>query len=185
RASYFEVYPGIWRHGDWIKFNERGGCVIYGRSDSTINRKGIRMGTSEIYACVEALDEILDSLVVDLELLDRDSYMPLFVILREGMALDDGLIKAINHKLRIELSPRHVPDEIFHVREIPYKTVSFLRSAWERLPDAPRPTRRRERRIRHSTRSVERGGTRRGVTAYFEFHAKTRNEMRINADKLR
>ncbi|MCP5099106.1 MAG: AMP-binding protein, partial [Chloroflexi bacterium] len=79
RASYFEVYPGIWRHGDWIKFNERGGCVIYGRSDSTINRKGIRMGTSEIYACVEALDEVLDSLVVDLELLDRDSYMPLFV----------------------------------------------------------------------------------------------------------
>ncbi|MCP5012247.1 MAG: acetoacetate--CoA ligase, partial [Aestuariibacter sp.] len=120
RASYFEVYPGIWRHGDWIKFNERGGCVIYGRSDSTINRKGIRMGTSEIYACVEALDEVLDSLVVDLELLDRDSYMPLFVILREGLVLDDALKQTINRKLRTELSPRHVPDEIFQVREIPY-----------------------------------------------------------------
>jgi acetoacetyl-CoA synthetase len=119
-ASYFEVYPGIWRHGDWIKFNERGGCVIYGRSDTTINRKGIRMGTSEIYACVEALDEVLDSLVVDLELLDRDSYMPLFVILRDGLTLDQPLKQTINHKLRTELSPRHVPDEIYHVSDIPY-----------------------------------------------------------------
>ncbi|MEZ4661800.1 MAG: acetoacetate--CoA ligase [Caldilineaceae bacterium] len=73
RASYFDVYPGVWRHGDWIKFNQRGGCVIYGRSDSTINRKGVRMGTSEIYACVEAIDEVMDSLVVDLNKLGRDS----------------------------------------------------------------------------------------------------------------
>ena len=120
KASYFEVYPNIWRHGDWIKFNERGGCVIYGRSDSTINRKGIRMGTSEIYACVEALDEVLDSLIVDLEMLDRDSYMPLFVILREGLTLDETLKKKINAKLRTELSPRHVPNEIYQVDQLPY-----------------------------------------------------------------
>mgnify|MGYP002713016109 CR=1 FL=1 len=120
KASYFEVYPDIWRHGDWIKFNERGGCVIYGRSDSTINRKGIRMGTSEIYACVEALDEVLDSLIVDLEMLDRDSFMPLFVILREGLTLDDALKKKINTKLRTELSPRHVPNEIYQVDQLPY-----------------------------------------------------------------
>ena len=120
KASYFEVYPNIWRHGDWIKFNERGGCVIYGRSDSTINRKGIRMGTSEIYACVEALDEVLDSLIVDLEMLNRDSFMPLFVILREGLTLDEALKKKINTKLRTELSPRHVPNEIYQVDQLPY-----------------------------------------------------------------
>ncbi|MCA9980005.1 MAG: acetoacetate--CoA ligase, partial [Anaerolineales bacterium] len=94
-GSYFEMFPGIWRHGDWIKFNERGGCVIYGRSDSTINRQGIRMGTSEIYQVVEALPEIVDSLIIDLELLGRESYMPLFVVLREGEALTDDLQKRI------------------------------------------------------------------------------------------
>jgi len=120
QASYFDVYPGVWCHGDWIKFNERGGCVIYGRSDSTINRKGIRMGTGEIYACVEALDEVLDSLVVDLEYLDRDSFMPLFVILRQGLTLDENLKQTIKQKLRAELSARHVPDEIFQVTDIPY-----------------------------------------------------------------
>ena len=120
QESYFELFPGVWRHGDWIKFNERGGCVIYGRSDATINRKGIRMGTSEIYACVEAIDGVLDSLVVDLELLDRDSYMPLFVILAEGRTLDDDLRQKINQALRRELSPRHVPDAIYQVQELPY-----------------------------------------------------------------
>ncbi|MCA9943063.1 MAG: acetoacetate--CoA ligase [Anaerolineales bacterium] len=120
RESYFEMFPGVWRHGDWIKFNERGGCVIYGRSDATINRKGIRMGTSEIYACVEAIDGVLDSLVVDLELLDRDSFMPLFVILAEGVTLDDALRQKINQELRRELSPRHVPDAIYQVQELPY-----------------------------------------------------------------
>ncbi len=120
RESYFEMFPGVWRHGDWIQFNERGGCVIYGRSDATINRKGIRMGTSEIYACVEAIDGVLDSLVVDLELLDRDSFMPLFVILVEGMTLDDELRQRINQELRSQLSPRHVPDVIYQVQEIPY-----------------------------------------------------------------
>lgn len=120
RESYFEMFPGVWRHGDWIQFTSRGSCVIYGRSDATINRKGIRMGTSEIYACVEAIDGVLDSLVVDLELLDRDSYMPLFVILTEGRVLDDELQQEINQTLRRELSPRHVPDAIYQVQEIPY-----------------------------------------------------------------
>ena len=120
RESYFEMFPGIWRHGDWIKFNQRGGCVIYGRSDSTINRQGIRMGTSEIYQAVEGLDEVLDSLIVDLELLGRESYMPLFVVLREGVTLDDALQQRIRQKIRTDISPRHVPDEIFVVDQIPY-----------------------------------------------------------------
>ena len=120
RTSYFDVYPGVWRHGDWIKFNQRGGCVIYGRSDSTINRKGVRMGTSEIYACVEAIDQVLDSLVVDLEQLDHASFMPLFVVLRPGVTLDDALRQDIIQRLRNELSPRHAPDAIYQVAEIPY-----------------------------------------------------------------
>ncbi len=114
------MYPGVWRHGDWIRFNKHGGCVIYGRSDSTINRKGVRMGTSEIYQAVEALPEVLDSLVIDLEMLGRESYMPLFVVLRPDKNLDDSLKKRINQTLREEVSPRHVPDEIFQIEEIPY-----------------------------------------------------------------
>ncbi|MCA9934863.1 MAG: hypothetical protein KC415_13105, partial [Anaerolineales bacterium] len=112
--------PGVWRHGDWIKFTERGGCVIYGRSDSTINRQGIRMGTSEIYQAVESLDEVLDSLVIDLELLGRESYMPLFVVLREGVTLDADLQRRIKQKIRADISPRHVPNEIFAIEQIPY-----------------------------------------------------------------
>jgi acetoacetyl-CoA synthetase len=118
--SYFEMFPGVWRHGDWISFNERGGCVIYGRSDSTINRQGIRMGTSEIYRVVEALDEVVDSLIIDLELLGRESYMPLFVVLRPDMTLDDDLRGRIVQKLRQEVSPRHTPNEIIQVAQIPY-----------------------------------------------------------------
>ena len=120
RDSYFDMYPGIWRHGDWIKFNERGGCVIYGRSDSTINRHGVRMGTSEIYAAVEALPEIVDSLVIDLEMLGRDSYLPMFVVLREGAELDDGLRERIRQQLRTNVSPRHIPDDFFTIAEVPY-----------------------------------------------------------------
>lgn len=120
KGSYFDVYPGVWRHGDWIKFNERGGCVIYGRSDSTINRQGIRMGTSEIYQAVESLPEIQDCLIIDLELLGRESYMPLFVVLREGYVLDDNLKQRIRHKLRQDVSPRHVPDDIIQVDDVPY-----------------------------------------------------------------
>jgi acetoacetyl-CoA synthetase len=120
KASYFEIYPGIWRHGDWISFNERGGCVIYGRSDSTINRMGIRMGTSEFYRIVEAFDEIADSLIVDMELLGRESYLPLFVVLRPGTTLDDELREAISRQLRQEVSPRHVPNEIIAIDAVPY-----------------------------------------------------------------
>lgn len=120
RESYFEVCPGVWRHGDWIEFNERGGCVIYGRSDSTINRQGIRMGTSEIYRAVESFPEIVDSLIIDLELLGRESYLPLFVMLRDGAVLDDALKQRIKGKLRQEISPRHVPDDIIQIQQVPY-----------------------------------------------------------------
>ena len=90
-SSYFDMYPGVWRHGDWLKITPDGGCIIYGRSDATINRHGLRMGTSELYSAVEALPEVLDSMVVDLEYLGRESYMPLFVVLRPGVALDDAM----------------------------------------------------------------------------------------------
>jgi acetoacetyl-CoA synthetase len=118
--SYFDVYPGVWRHGDWIKINERGGCVIYGRSDATINRQGIRMGTAEIYRVVESIPEILDSLVIDLEGLAGESYMPLFVVLAEGAVLDEALKQRIKQQIRADLSPRHTPDDIIVVPEIPY-----------------------------------------------------------------
>ncbi|UCC88286.1 MAG: acetoacetate--CoA ligase [Anaerolineales bacterium] len=123
RESYFEMFPGIWRHGDWIKINQRGGCVIYGRSDSTIKRHGVRMGTSEIYQAVEMIPEIVDSLVVDLETLGQESYMPLFVVLREGVTLDDALKARIGARIRQDISPRHVPDEIFAIEQIP-RTLS-------------------------------------------------------------
>jgi acetoacetyl-CoA synthetase len=117
--SYFDTYPGWWRHGDWLRITPRGGAVIYGRSDTTINRHGIRMGTSEIYRVVENMPEVLDSLVVDLEYLGRESYMPLFVVLRPGMTLDEALARRINDNIRSALSARHVPNEIFSVAEIP------------------------------------------------------------------
>ena len=120
QSSYFEMFPGIWRHGDWVQFNERGGCVIYGRSDSTINRQGIRMGTSEIYRVVQGFDEVVDSLIIDLEMLGRDSFMPLFVVLREDATLDDALQARIKGQLRAEVSPRHVPNAIIQVADVPY-----------------------------------------------------------------
>ena len=123
RDSYFDMYPGIWRHGDWIKITPRGGAIIYGRSDATINRHGIRMGTSELYRAVEALPEVLDSLVVDLEYLGRESWMPLFVVLREGVTLDEALTKRIKQAIREALSARHVPNDVFQVSGIP-RTLS-------------------------------------------------------------
>jgi acetoacetyl-CoA synthetase len=122
-SSYFDMYPNVWRHGDWLKIGANGGCVIYGRSDATINRHGLRMGTSELYSAVEALPEVLDSLVVDLEYLGRESYMPLFVVLRDGQALDDGLKARINQAIKTALSPRFMPDAILQVREVP-RTLS-------------------------------------------------------------
>jgi acetoacetyl-CoA synthetase len=123
KASYFEMYPGIWRHGDWIKINGRGGCVIYGRSDATIKHHGVRMGTSEIYQAVERFPEIIDSLVVDLQALGQASYMPLFVVLREDATLDETFKEKIRDRIRQDVSPRHVPDEIFPVPQIP-RTLS-------------------------------------------------------------
>lgn len=122
RESYFDMYPGVWRHGDWIKVKSDGACVIYGRSDSTINRGGIRMGTAEIYSAVEKVDEVQDSLVVDIQTADK-AFMPLFVVLKEGVELDDDLKKRINGRIREDCSPRHVPNEIFAVEEIP-KTLN-------------------------------------------------------------
>jgi len=123
RDSYFDVYPHAWRHGDWIRITPRGGAVIYGRSDATINRHGIRMGTSELYRVVEELPEVLDSMVVDLEYLGRESYMPLFVVLREGLQLDEALRDTMRARIRSGLSSRHVPNEIVQVPGVP-RTLS-------------------------------------------------------------
>ncbi len=118
--SYFEDFPGVWKHGDFIKINHRGGCYIYGRSDSTLNRHGVRIGTAEIYRSVEKLPEIADSLVVCCDLPGGRHYMPMFVTLIDGVALDDELRHRIAQQLRAECSPRHVPDEIHHVPAVPY-----------------------------------------------------------------
>ncbi|RZL10806.1 MAG: acetoacetate--CoA ligase [Rubrivivax sp.] len=122
-SSYFDVYPGVWRHGDWIKVLADGSCIIYGRSDATINRHGLRMGTSEIYTAVEALPEVLDSMVIDLEYLGRDSRMVLFVVLREGFSLDAALTSRIHGAIKAGVSPRFIPDDLLHAPEIP-RTLS-------------------------------------------------------------
>lgn len=119
KESYFETFEGLWRHGDWIRFTPHGSAVIYGRSDSTINRFGIRMGTAEIYRVVEEVPEVRDSLVVDLEYLGRESYMPLFVVLKPGHVLDSALKERIAKEIRTKASARHVPNEVFEVSEIP------------------------------------------------------------------
>jgi acetoacetyl-CoA synthetase len=139
-GSYFDMYPpghgrkpgggdldtqagAVWRHGDWLRICPDGSCVIYGRSDATINRHGLRMGTSELYSAVEALPEVLDSMVVDLEYLGRESYMPLFVVLRPGLTLDEAMTAKINAAIRTALSPRFLPNAVFQVAEIP-RTLS-------------------------------------------------------------
>lgn len=119
RESYFDMYPGVWRHGDWVRITPRGGAIIYGRSDATINRHGIRMGTSELYRAVEEIPEVLDSLVVDLEYLGKESYMPLFVVLRPGKELTPELSSTLCERIKDALSPRHVPNEVFQVPAIP------------------------------------------------------------------
>jgi len=119
RDSYFDKYPGVWRHGDWIKVKPYGGCVIYGRSDSTINRGGVRMGTAEIYSAVEKVEEVADSLVVDVPRSGGNSFMPLFVVLEQGAELDDDLKNRIKSSIRDNASPRHVPNEILAVPDIP------------------------------------------------------------------
>jgi acetoacetyl-CoA synthetase len=125
RESYFSMYPGIWRHGDWIRITPRGGAVIYGRSDSTINRQGVRMGTSEIYRAADAVEGILDALVVDVPRSSGDGelWMVLFVVLTAGVTLDDELKAQIKRRIREDCSPRHVPNEILQIREVP-RTLS-------------------------------------------------------------
>ncbi len=123
RESYFSMYEGVWRHGDWIEITDRGTAVIHGRSDSTINRGGVRMGTSEIYRAVLGIDSIVDALVVDVPHDSEKSWMPLFVVLREGASLDSELEREIASRIRAECSPRHVPDEVLAIAEVP-RTLS-------------------------------------------------------------
>jgi acetoacetyl-CoA synthetase len=125
RESYFSMYPGIWRHGDWIRITPRGGAVIYGRSDSTINRQGVRMGTSEIYRAAGAVEEVLDALVVDVPRggSDGELSMLLFVVLREGVTLDEELKARIKRRIREDCSPRHVPNEVLQIAQVP-RTLS-------------------------------------------------------------
>jgi acetoacetyl-CoA synthetase len=123
RAAYFDVYPGVWRHGDWIRMTPEGSAVIQGRSDSTLNRMGVRIGTSEVYSAVESLPEIRDSLVIGLELPKGGYYMPLFVVVADGVNLDGALKQKINATIRTHFSPRHVPDDIVAVPAIP-RTLS-------------------------------------------------------------
>jgi acetoacetyl-CoA synthetase len=123
RESYFDTYPGIWRHGDWIEITERGTAIIYGRSDSTINRGGIRMGTSEIYRAVLADPDIVDALVVDIPRPGTEGWMPLFVVLAEGAELSDDLKKRVASEVREYCSPRHVPNEMVAVESVP-RTLS-------------------------------------------------------------
>lgn len=123
RESYFDTYPGIWRHGDWIEITERGTAIIYGRSDSTINRGGIRMGTSEIYRAVLAEPDITDAVVVDIPRPGTEGWMPLFVVLAEGAELSDDLKKRVARKIRECCSPRHVPNEMIAIESVP-RTLS-------------------------------------------------------------
>ena len=129
RESYFSMYPGVWRHGDWIRITPRGGAVIYGRSDSTINRQGVRMGTSEIYRAAAAVEEVLDALVVDVPRragngdLEGELSMILFVVLSDGVVLDEDLAAQIKRRIREDCSPRHVPNEIRQIEEVP-RTLS-------------------------------------------------------------
>jgi acetoacetyl-CoA synthetase len=123
REAYFDHYPGVWRHGDWIRITRRGTAVIYGRSDSTINRGGVRMGTSEIYRAVLAVPDVVDALVVDVPRAGEENWMPLFVVLREGAELDDALVAELRRRIREDCSPRHVPSEIRAIAEVP-RTLS-------------------------------------------------------------
>jgi acetoacetyl-CoA synthetase len=123
RESYFSMFPGVWRHGDWIKLTERGTAVIYGRSDSTINRGGVRMGTSEIYRAVLAVPQVVDALVVDVPREGTAGWMPLFVVLGEGASLNDELVATIKRRVREDCSPRHVPDEVRQIAAVP-RTLS-------------------------------------------------------------
>jgi acetoacetyl-CoA synthetase len=119
RESYFEQFPGVWRHGDFFRIDARGSCFVLGRSDATLNRYGVRIGTAEIYRTLALLDEVEDSLIVNLDLPDGGFFMPLFVRLAPGIVLDPALESRIRETLRREYTPRHVPDRIYQVPSIP------------------------------------------------------------------
>ncbi len=121
--SYFEMYPNVWRHGDWIKITPHQGVVIYGRSDATLNRGGIRIGTSEIYRTVDKISEVKDSLIICIEKDSGEFWMPLFVVMKDGITLTEDIKKKINTTLRTDYSPKHVPDDVIAVPDIPY-TIS-------------------------------------------------------------
>jgi acetoacetyl-CoA synthetase len=123
KESYFETFPKVWRHGDWIKITSHHGVIIYGRSDATLNRSGVRIGTSEIYRAVDKVSEVKDSLIICIERSTGEFWMPLFVVMKEGITLTDEIKIKINTTLRTDFSPKHVPDEIIVVPDIPY-TVS-------------------------------------------------------------
>jgi len=120
RDSYFDLYPGVWRHGDFFLVNRRGGCFVLGRSDATLNRHGVRIGTAEVYRSLISVPEIEDALIINLDLPGGRFFMPLFVKLRTGFELDEALIERIRAQMRKDYSPRHVPDRIFPVGRIPY-----------------------------------------------------------------
>ena len=119
RESYFADFPGVWRQGDFFRINGRGGCFVLGRSDATLNRHGVRIGTAEVYAVLASIDEIDDALIVNLDLPGGRFFMPLFVRLVDGLRLDDRIQDKIRDRLRHEYTPRHVPDRIVQVPEIP------------------------------------------------------------------
>jgi acetoacetyl-CoA synthetase len=123
RDAYFSTYPGVWRHGDWIEITDRGTAIITGRSDATINRGGIRMGTAEIYRAVLAVENVVDALVVDVPQEGGDAWMPLFVVLREGEELTGEIVDAVRRRIREDCSPRHVPNDVIQVRAVP-RTLS-------------------------------------------------------------
>jgi acetoacetyl-CoA synthetase len=119
RAAYFDTWPGVWRHGDRVRFNARGGCVVLGRSDATLNRHGVRIGSAEVYRVIEQIPAIRDSLIICIEDGKGNFWMPLFVALADGAVLDDALVRVINSRLRQDASPRHVPDQIIAAPDIP------------------------------------------------------------------
>jgi acetoacetyl-CoA synthetase len=118
REAYFDTYPGVWRHGDWVRFDADGSCVIYGRSDSTLNRGGVRMGTSEFYRVVEDHPSVVDSLVIDTSAAGVEGRLLLFVVLGNGASLDD-VSTELRQRIRTQLSPRHVPDDVIRIDAVP------------------------------------------------------------------
>jgi len=123
KESYFEMFPGKWRHGDWIRITKRSGVIIYGRSDATLNRGGIRIGTAEIYRVLDKVPEITDSIIICVDKEEGEFFMPLFVVTKDGIDFDDHLKREIRKRIKKECSPRHVPDEIIQIDDIPY-TIS-------------------------------------------------------------